>query len=619
MTDSIEKRFCFDVVSDQQVTYTLQALSDEDRKLWLEAMEAISSTNKLSCNQAMVGNLTVNSPGIREEYVLDEFGLQFVKKLIEQIEAHGLDDQGIYRVSGVSSKIQRLMKLYADTHKNLLMNADSYTKDTGQGESALCSHKVISTICTLMDEFAGTELKNVTSALKNYLRNLPEPLMTFRLHSGFISAAKIENKEQRVNAVHELVHRLPKLNFAMVHILMKHLNQVAARSDKNLMNVCNIGVCFGPTLLRPEEESVAAIMNIKFCNVVVEILIENCEKIFTTKPPSGSENIGGNNSRLPNRHPSSSNSLLSNNLIQVPPNHGLPLSAPNINHSSSASFGVLNRPMSNSQTLSTLSNSNLLHHPTPTPPNYREVIRTNPRFTGYPPSAAVMQMSIPVPKPVTPFTVTSPNTVPYSAYTSSLSSLSLNPSTNSPESQKTSSVLTTIRSSTSATSCFVPLPYASATQMTASPTASITAQLSSHLGAPHSTQYSIGMPNNSHSSNFYVPFAQSSASTSCSAPSLNKLQPSTSSSPNSSSSSASVQLLQPPPSKLSGSLPSANAFTNSATPSVSSIGSLQASGRNVRTLYACVGKGSQELSFEANVIITNGNIFLFSYLQNYSY
>jgi hypothetical protein len=54
---------------------------------------------------------------------------------------------------------------------------------------------------------------------------------------------------------------------------------VAAKSDKNLMTVSNLGVCFGPTLLRPEEETVAAIMDIKFCNVVVEILIENYEKV----------------------------------------------------------------------------------------------------------------------------------------------------------------------------------------------------------------------------------------------------------------------------------------------------------------------------------------------------
>lgn len=47
------------------------------------------------------------------------------------------------------------------------------------------------------------------------------------------------------------------------------------------MTVSNIGVCFGPTLLRPEEETVAAIMDIKFCNVVVEIIIENYNLVST--------------------------------------------------------------------------------------------------------------------------------------------------------------------------------------------------------------------------------------------------------------------------------------------------------------------------------------------------
>ena len=45
------------------------------------------------------------------------------------------------------------------------------------------------------------------------------------------------------------------------------------------MTVSNLGVCFGPTLLRPEEETVAAIMDIKFCNIVVEILIEHFDKV----------------------------------------------------------------------------------------------------------------------------------------------------------------------------------------------------------------------------------------------------------------------------------------------------------------------------------------------------
>lgn len=55
---------------------------------------------------------------------------------------------------------------------------------------------------------------------------------------------------------------------------------VVTHSEQNLMTVSNIAVCFGPTLMRPERETVAAIMDIKFCNVVVEILIENYTKVI---------------------------------------------------------------------------------------------------------------------------------------------------------------------------------------------------------------------------------------------------------------------------------------------------------------------------------------------------
>lgn len=50
------------------------------------------------------------------------------------------------------------------------------------------------------------------------------------------------------------------------------------------MTISNLGVIFGPTLMRAQEETVAAMMNIKFQNIVVEILIEHYEKIFHTAP-----------------------------------------------------------------------------------------------------------------------------------------------------------------------------------------------------------------------------------------------------------------------------------------------------------------------------------------------
>lgn len=56
-------------------------------------------------------------------------------------------------------------------------------------------------------------------------------------------------------------------------------NSVASHHQQNLMTIANLGVVFGPTLLRPQEETVAAIMDIKFQNIVVEILIEHHDRV----------------------------------------------------------------------------------------------------------------------------------------------------------------------------------------------------------------------------------------------------------------------------------------------------------------------------------------------------
>merc|ERR1719232_992405 len=128
------------------------------------------------------------------------------------------------------------------------------------------------------------ETKTVTSAIKTFLRNLPEPLLTFSLYSQFIEAGKCENYSVRMGKVHRLIQQLPSPHHRMLEMLLSHLAKVVVKCDKNLMTVANLAVCFGPTLLRQEEETVAAIMDIKFANVVVEILIQNWHTLLKTKP-----------------------------------------------------------------------------------------------------------------------------------------------------------------------------------------------------------------------------------------------------------------------------------------------------------------------------------------------
>ncbi|XP_071452500.1 rho GTPase-activating protein 26 [Hetaerina americana] len=258
MSDSIEKRFCFDVTSEDRpgIVYTLQALSEEDRKLWMDAMDGKEPTY-LEPPKSAKANSKPPEPGANATN-LDEIGFAFVNRCIEVLEARGLEEQGIYRIVGVSSKVNRLLNVTLDRRKLDRTN---------------------------LEDVQEWETKTITSALKAYLRGLPEPLMTFQLHDDFVAAAKLDLKEERINQVHRLVHQLPKQNFSLLDTLVKHLRNVVSKSDKNLMTVSNIGVCFGPTLLRPQNETVAAIMEIKFCNIVVEILVEHHEKIFQSQPP----------------------------------------------------------------------------------------------------------------------------------------------------------------------------------------------------------------------------------------------------------------------------------------------------------------------------------------------
>uniref|UniRef100_A0A8C2CVT4 Rho GTPase activating protein 42b n=1 Tax=Cyprinus carpio TaxID=7962 RepID=A0A8C2CVT4_CYPCA len=176
-TDSIDKRFCFDIeVVERHGIITLQALSESNRRLWLEAMD-----------------------GKEPVTYLNEAGFNFVRKCIQLVELRGLNTMGLYRVGGINSKVQKLM-------------------------TTVFSHKAASDMDLDPDTWDN---KTITSGLKNYLRCLTDPLMTYKLHSDFLLAVKSDDQNYRVCAVHALVHKLPDKNKEMLEILIKHLLKAA--------------------------------------------------------------------------------------------------------------------------------------------------------------------------------------------------------------------------------------------------------------------------------------------------------------------------------------------------------------------------------------------------------
>uniref|UniRef100_A0A8C6SES0 Rho GTPase activating protein 26 n=1 Tax=Neogobius melanostomus TaxID=47308 RepID=A0A8C6SES0_9GOBI len=199
-SDSIEKRFCFDVEAvDKPGVMTMQALSEEDRRLWMEAMDGREPVR------------------YHDDTFLDVIGFNVMKKFIYAVETRGINEQGLYRIVGVSSKVQKLLSLAMDPK----------------------------TCADVELDCQDWEIKTITSAIKNYLR--------YNLRSCFcnISLPKRNSLDPHAGSP------LPEKNRQMLELLMKHLANVASHHQHNLMTVANLGVVFGPTLLRPQEETVA--------------------------------------------------------------------------------------------------------------------------------------------------------------------------------------------------------------------------------------------------------------------------------------------------------------------------------------------------------------------------
>uniref|UniRef100_A0A8C0R3V8 Oligophrenin 1 n=1 Tax=Canis lupus dingo TaxID=286419 RepID=A0A8C0R3V8_CANLU len=243
-TESIDKRFCFDIETNERPgTITLQALSEANRRLWMEAMDGKEPI--------------YHSPVTKqEEMELNEVGFKFVRKCINVIETKGIKTEGLYRTVGSNIQVQKLLNAFFDP--KCPGDVDFHISDW--------------------------DIKTITSSLKFYLRNLSEPVMTYRLHKDLVSAAKSDNLDYRLGAIHSLVYKLPEKNREMLELLIRHLVNVCEHSKENLMTPSNMGVIFGPTLMRAQEDTVAAMMNIKFQNIVVEILIEHFVKIYSGPP-----------------------------------------------------------------------------------------------------------------------------------------------------------------------------------------------------------------------------------------------------------------------------------------------------------------------------------------------
>ncbi|XP_051987415.1 rho GTPase-activating protein 17b isoform X3 [Xyrauchen texanus] len=163
----------------------------------------------------------------------------------------GMQEEGLFRIAAGASKLKKL-------------------------KAALdCS-------TSQLEEFYS-DPHAVAGALKSYLRELPEPLMSYQLYDEWINASSISDPDKRLQALWVVCDMLPKANKTNFRYLVKFLAKLAQESDINKMTASNIAIVLGPNLLWAKTEGslaeMAATTSVHVVSII-ELIIQHASWFF---------------------------------------------------------------------------------------------------------------------------------------------------------------------------------------------------------------------------------------------------------------------------------------------------------------------------------------------------
>ncbi|XP_038591967.1 rho GTPase-activating protein 44-like isoform X1 [Micropterus salmoides] len=134
----------------------------------------------------------------------------------------------------------------------------------------------------------------IAGALKSYLRELPEPLMTYELYNDWIQASNIQDQDKRLQALLNACEKLPPANNSNFKYLIKFLSKLTEDQDVNKMTPGNIAIVLGPNLLWMHNEgNITEMMTTVSLQIVgiIEPIIQHADWFF---PGEIEFNVTGN-------------------------------------------------------------------------------------------------------------------------------------------------------------------------------------------------------------------------------------------------------------------------------------------------------------------------------------
>uniref|UniRef100_A0AAZ3RFC7 Myosin IXb n=1 Tax=Oncorhynchus tshawytscha TaxID=74940 RepID=A0AAZ3RFC7_ONCTS len=173
--------------------------------------------------------------------------------MLEHVEMNGLYTEGLYRKSGSASHAREL-------HQLLEINPETATLE-------------------------NYSIHTVTGLVKRWFRELPDPLLTYRLYKDFLHAVELPEQSERLRAVYQKLDELPSANFKTLERLVFHLVRVAKEEEHNRMSANSLAIVFAPCILRSQDttDPFLVMKDVSKTTTCVEILISEQFRRYTEK------------------------------------------------------------------------------------------------------------------------------------------------------------------------------------------------------------------------------------------------------------------------------------------------------------------------------------------------
>ncbi|KAG6925303.1 Rho GTPase activating protein 8, partial [Chelydra serpentina] len=195
--------------------------------------------------------------GVSLQYLKDKNKGQLIPPVMKQTVAYlkskGLRVEGLFRRSASVQTIKEVQKLY------------------NQGKPVN------------FDDYGDIHIPAVI--LKTFLRELPQPLLTFESYDQILGITSVESS-LRVTSCKQVIQGLPEHNYIVLKYLICFLHMVSQESIYNKMTGSNLACVFGLNLIWPPKGA-SSLSALNPLNLFTELLIDFCSKIFSSRTVPG--------------------------------------------------------------------------------------------------------------------------------------------------------------------------------------------------------------------------------------------------------------------------------------------------------------------------------------------